>query len=139
MHAAQAMEKQVVGVTIISKSNVMYPGLLFFPAFSSISPLLCFNGKPLLHYKAFAMHGESSFHSFPHPSSASLAEMVAMHNPIQLAAISNYKLAQLTFAPPNVDSLRKTALVKNMLEILYRDTPAEWLNQMTRWVFFTPE
>lgn len=106
---------------------------------SALFPLLCFNGKPPLHYKVFAMHGESSFHSFPHPSSASLAEMVAMHNPIQLAAISNYKLAQLTFAPPNVDSLRKTALVKNMLEILYRDTPAEWLNQMTRWVFFTPE
>ncbi|KAI7877173.1 hypothetical protein K492DRAFT_209867 [Lichtheimia hyalospora FSU 10163] len=85
------------------------------------------------------MNGEHSFRSFPHPSSASLAEMVVLHNPIQLAAISNYKLAQLTFAPPNIDSLRKTALVKNMLEVLYRETPSECLNQMTRWVFFTPE
>lgn len=66
-------------------------------------------------------------------------QMVAMHNPIQLAAISNYKLAQLTFAPPDQDSMRKTALVKNMLEVLYEDTPPEWLSQMTRWVFFTPE
>ncbi|KAG0174122.1 hypothetical protein DFQ28_002754 [Apophysomyces sp. BC1034] len=65
--------------------------------------------------------------------------MAAVHNPIQLAAISNYKLAQLTFAPPNLDSLRKTAIIKNMLELIYKNTPAEWLDQMTRWEFFTPE
>ncbi|KAG1052528.1 hypothetical protein G6F43_005339 [Rhizopus delemar] len=61
------------------------------------------------------------------------------HNPIQLAAISNFKLAQLTFAPPHLDSLRKTAVIKNMLESVYSNTPPEWLQQMTRWKFFTPE
>ncbi|KAF7728005.1 hypothetical protein EC973_006770 [Apophysomyces ossiformis] len=68
-----------------------------------------------------------------------LSPMAAVHNPIQLAAISNYKLAQLTFAPPNLHSLRKTAVIKNVLELIYNDTPAEWLDQMTRWEFFTPE
>lgn len=72
-------------------------------------------------------------------SAAPLNQMVAMHNPIQLAAISNYKLAQLTFAPPDLHSMRKTALIKNMLDVLYDDTPPEWLDQMTRWQFFTPE
>ena len=67
------------------------------------------------------------------------SQMIAMHNPIQLAAISNYKLAQLTFAAPDLNSMRKTALIKNMLDTLYDDTPAEWLDQMTRWSFFTPE
>ncbi|KAI8146310.1 hypothetical protein BJV82DRAFT_666102 [Fennellomyces sp. T-0311] len=66
-------------------------------------------------------------------------QMIAMHNPIQLAAISNYKLAQLTFAAPDLHSMRKTALIKNMLDVLYDDTPPEWLDQMTRWSFFTPE
>ncbi|KAG1143982.1 hypothetical protein G6F37_000032 [Rhizopus arrhizus] len=61
------------------------------------------------------------------------------YNPIQLAAISNFKLAQLTFAPPNLHSLRKTAIVKNMLENVYSITPPEYLQQMTRWQFFTPE
>ncbi|KAI8890956.1 hypothetical protein K501DRAFT_281529 [Backusella circina FSU 941] len=61
------------------------------------------------------------------------------HNPIQLAAISNYKLAQLTFAPPDLNSLRKTAVIKNMIHDIYTTTPAEWLQQMTRWVYFTPE
>ncbi|KAI9468485.1 MAG: hypothetical protein EXX96DRAFT_106979 [Benjaminiella poitrasii] len=65
--------------------------------------------------------------------------VIDSHNPIQLAAISNYKLAQLTFAPPDLDSLRKTAVIKNMLEDVYSNTPAEWLQQMTRWQFFTPE
>jgi hypothetical protein len=64
---------------------------------------------------------------------------VASHNPIQLAAISNYKLAQLTFAPPDLHSLRKTAVIKNVLEDVYSSTPAEWLQQMTRWQYFTPE
>ncbi|KAI7885611.1 hypothetical protein K492DRAFT_203821 [Lichtheimia hyalospora FSU 10163] len=72
-------------------------------------------------------------------STSPLNQMVAMHNPIQLAAISNYKLAQLTFAPPDLDTMRRTALVKNMLDVLYQDTPPEWLDQMTRWTFFTPE
>lgn len=72
-------------------------------------------------------------------STSPLNQMVAMHNPIQLAAISNYKLAQLTFAPPDLDTMRRTALVKNMLDALYEDTPPEWLDQMTRWTFFTPE
>jgi hypothetical protein len=61
------------------------------------------------------------------------------HNPIQLAAISNYKLAQLTFAPPDLNSLRKTAIIKNVLEDVYTNTPEEWLQQMTRWQFFTAE
>lgn len=124
------------------QSPMLYPGLgaiaLLF-LHSSLFPSFVLTANYFCNYKAIAMNGEQSFRSFPHPSSASLAEMVALHNPIQLAAISNYKLAQLTFAPPNGDSLRKTALVKNMLEVLYRDTPEEWLNQMTRWVFFTPE
>ena len=61
------------------------------------------------------------------------------HNPIQLVAISNYKLAQLTFAPPDLHSLRKTAVIKNMLQDVYSSTPPEWLQQMTRWQYFTPE
>ncbi|KAI8371706.1 uncharacterized protein BYT42DRAFT_78379 [Radiomyces spectabilis] len=72
-------------------------------------------------------------------SSSSFGQLLSMDNPIQLAAISNYKLAQLTFAPPDFHSLRKTAIIKNMLDILYRDTPVEWLESMTRWEFFTPE
>ncbi|KAK4521713.1 uncharacterized protein ATC70_004247 [Mucor velutinosus] len=67
------------------------------------------------------------------------SHVVASHNPIQLAAISNYKLAQLTFAPPDLHSLRKTAVIKNMIEDVYSSTPAEWLQQMTRWQYFTPE
>lgn len=66
-------------------------------------------------------------------------QMVPSHNPIQLAAISNYKLAQLTFAPPDLHSLRKTAVIKNMLHVVYSSTPPEWLQQMTRWQYFTPE
>lgn len=65
--------------------------------------------------------------------------VVPSHNPIQLAAISNYKLAQLTFAPPDLHSLRKTAVIKNMLHVVYTSTPPEWLQQMTRWQYFTPE
>lgn len=65
--------------------------------------------------------------------------IVPSHNPIQLAAISNYKLAQLTFAPPDLHSLRKTAVIKNMLHVVYTSTPPEWLQQMTRWQYFTPE
>lgn len=61
------------------------------------------------------------------------------YSPIQLAAISNFKLAQLTFAPPDLHSLRKTAVVKNMIESIYSTTPPAWLQQMTRWQFFTPE
>ncbi|KAH8553569.1 hypothetical protein BGW37DRAFT_486195 [Umbelopsis sp. PMI_123] len=66
-------------------------------------------------------------------------QMVTIYNPIQLAAISNYKLAQLTFTTPDSFSLLKTALIKNMLEQLYEVTPPEWLDQMTRWEFFSPE
>jgi hypothetical protein len=66
-------------------------------------------------------------------------QIIPSHNPIQLAAISNYKLAQLTFAPPDLHSLRKTANIKNMIEDVYSSTPAEWLQQMTRWQYFTPE
>ncbi|ORX49417.1 hypothetical protein DM01DRAFT_316563 [Hesseltinella vesiculosa] len=62
-----------------------------------------------------------------------------LHSPIQLAAISNYKLAQLTFAPPDMHSLRKTALIKNTVEYIYNITPPEWLDEMTRWEFFTLE
>ncbi|KAI8372981.1 uncharacterized protein BYT42DRAFT_616171 [Radiomyces spectabilis] len=65
--------------------------------------------------------------------------METKSNPVHLAAISNYKLAQLTFAPPDVHSLHKTAVIKNMLDLLYRTTPSEWLSQMTRWTFLTPE
>jgi hypothetical protein len=68
-----------------------------------------------------------------------LKKVVPSHNPIQLAAISNYKLAQLTFAPPDLHSLRKTAVIKNMLHVVYTSTPPEWLQQMTRWQYFTPE
>jgi hypothetical protein len=48
-------------------------------------------------------------------------------------------LAQLTFAPPDLNSLRKTAIIKNVLEDVYTNTPEEWLQQMTRWQFFTAE
>jgi hypothetical protein len=61
------------------------------------------------------------------------------HSPIQLAAISNYKLAQLTFAPPDIHSLRKTAVIKNTAQYIYEITPKEWLDEMTRWEFFTLE
>lgn len=71
--------------------------------------------------------------------SNAMNQIVPSHNPIQLAAISNYKLAQLTFAPPDLNSLRKTAVIKNMLQRIYLDTPPEWLQQMTRWQYFTPE
>ncbi|KAI8065191.1 hypothetical protein BC940DRAFT_304421 [Gongronella butleri] len=62
-----------------------------------------------------------------------------LHSPVQLAAVSNYKLAQLTFAPPDMHSLRKTALIKNTVEYIYNVTPPEWLDEMTRWQFFTLE
>ncbi|RUS23920.1 hypothetical protein BC938DRAFT_474409 [Jimgerdemannia flammicorona] len=72
-------------------------------------------------------------------SSSPLAQLHSLYNPIQLAAISNYKLAQLTFTTPDSHSMRKTTLVKNMLELLYEVTPPEWLDQMTRWEFFSPD
>ncbi|KAF7724112.1 hypothetical protein EC973_001296 [Apophysomyces ossiformis] len=68
-----------------------------------------------------------------------LQPMLISQNPIQLAAISNYKLAQLTFIPPDAESLRRMTLVKNTLEVVYRDTPAEWLSTMKRWHFFSAE
>ncbi|OZJ06696.1 hypothetical protein BZG36_00452 [Bifiguratus adelaidae] len=73
------------------------------------------------------------------PPQHPLARMHSAYNPIQLAAITNYKLAQLTFAAPDGQALLKTTLAKNMLDHLYQVTPAEWLEQMTRWKFFTPE
>ncbi|KAI7904538.1 uncharacterized protein BX663DRAFT_559557 [Cokeromyces recurvatus] len=60
-------------------------------------------------------------------------------NQIRIAAVSNYKLAQLTFAPPNNFTLRKTALIKNLVNIIYRHTPREYLSKLTRWQYFTPE
>ncbi|KAI9269952.1 hypothetical protein BY458DRAFT_456359 [Sporodiniella umbellata] len=70
---------------------------------------------------------------------ASLKKSPIFYSPIQLAAISNFKLAQLTFAPPDLHSLRKTAVIKNTIEHIYSSVPAAWLQQMTRWQFFTPE
>lgn len=61
-------------------------------------------------------------------------------NRIRLAGVSNYKLAQLTFAPPDDRTLRKTALIKNLVEIVYNHTPNQHLtNCMVRWEYFTPE
>ncbi|KAG2194885.1 hypothetical protein INT46_001615 [Mucor plumbeus] len=61
-------------------------------------------------------------------------------NQIRIAALSNYKLSQLTFAPPDNCTLRKTALIKNIVEIIYQHTPNEYLTtQMKRWNYFTPE
>lgn len=61
-------------------------------------------------------------------------------NRIRIAAISNYKLAQLTFSPPDDCTLRKTALIKNIVKIIYQHTPNEYLTtQMMRWEYFTPE
>ncbi|GAN08880.1 hypothetical protein MAM1_0229c08399 [Mucor ambiguus] len=61
-------------------------------------------------------------------------------NRIRLAAVSNYKLAQLTFAPPDNRTLRKTASIKNLVEIVYKHTPNEHLTKrMARWEYFTPE
>ncbi|KAI8970252.1 hypothetical protein BDF20DRAFT_890133 [Mycotypha africana] len=73
------------------------------------------------------------------PFSCSTAHIITSHNPIQLAAISNFKLAQLTFAPPDLHSLRKTAIIKNVIEDIYSNTPSDWLQQMTRWQYLTPE
>ncbi|CAM0140606.1 unnamed protein product [Umbelopsis sp. WA50703] len=89
---------------------------------------------------------DSTNHDIPSPPKLctklitdSRLQMATIYNPIQLAAISNYKLAQLTFTTPDDSSLLKTALIKNMLEKLYEVTPPEWLDQMTRWEFFSPE
>ncbi|KAL0083631.1 hypothetical protein J3Q64DRAFT_1748464 [Phycomyces blakesleeanus] len=68
-------------------------------------------------------------------SALSTQKSIPLHKPIQLAAISNYKLAQLTFAPPDLHSLRKTAIIKNVLETIYKETPPQWLDQLTRWTF----
>ncbi|SAL98140.1 hypothetical protein [Absidia glauca] len=81
----------------------------------------------------------SSTTSLKSSSSLLSQPLLSKDNPIQLAAISNYKLAQLTFSAPDWNSLRKTALIKNMAEVIYADTPPEWLDQMCRWQFFTPE
>ncbi|SAM03112.1 hypothetical protein [Absidia glauca] len=61
------------------------------------------------------------------------------NSPKHLAAISNYKLAQLTFAPPDIHSLRKTATIKNAIQLIYNTTPMECLTEMIRWEFFTLE
>lgn len=57
----------------------------------------------------------------------------------QLAAWSNYKLAQLTFAPPDIHTLRKTAIIKNAIQHIYDLAPVDGLTEMTRWEFFTLE
>ncbi|KAL9540679.1 hypothetical protein MBANPS3_009545 [Mucor bainieri] len=73
-------------------------------------------------------------------SLSSLAKKSPPTNRIRLAAVSNYKLAQLTFAPPDDRTLRKTALIKNLVEIAYKHTPHEHLTKhMARWEYFTPE
>ncbi|KAL7315567.1 hypothetical protein PS15m_004771 [Mucor circinelloides] len=78
--------------------------------------------------------------STPFLSLNSLAKKSPPTNRIRLAAVSNYKLAQLTFAPPNDCTLRKTALIKNLVEIIYKHTPNEHLaKNMVRWGYFTPE
>lgn len=59
-----------------------------------------------------------------------------MLNKCRLAAVSNYKLAQLTFSTMDHGSLKKTALIKNLLVQLYDDDQDYG---MTRWEFFTPE
>ncbi|KAI8882070.1 hypothetical protein K501DRAFT_316331 [Backusella circina FSU 941] len=59
-----------------------------------------------------------------------------MINKCRLAAVSNYKLAQLTFSTMDHGSLKRTALIKNLLEQLYHDDQDY---DMTRWEFFTPE
>lgn len=87
---------------------------------------------------------KESYNCPPPKSSSQLSSimnqpLLSKDNPIQLAAISNYKLAQLTFSAPDLNSMRKTALIKNMAEVIYTDTPPEWLDQMRRWQFFTPE
>ncbi|KAF1804748.1 hypothetical protein V8B55DRAFT_1497542 [Mucor lusitanicus] len=70
----------------------------------------------------------------------SLANKSPPTNRIRLAAVSNYKLAQLTFAPPDNCTLRRTALIKNLVEIVYKHTPHEHLTKhMARWGYFTPE
>ncbi|KAK4519667.1 translocon subunit [Mucor velutinosus] len=73
-------------------------------------------------------------------SLTSLAKKEPSTNRIRLAAVSNYKLAQMTFAPPDDRTLRKTALIKNLVEIVYKHTPNEQLTKhMVRWEYFTPE
>lgn len=78
--------------------------------------------------------------STPFLSLNSLAKKSPPTNRIRLAAVSNYKLAQLTFAPPDDCTLRKTALIKNLVAIIYKHTPNEHLaKHMVRWGYFTPE
>lgn len=80
------------------------------------------------------------YNSIHDDDTSALHQLVdGLHSPIQLAAISNYKLAQLTFAPPDLHSLRKTAIIKNTVSYIYEVTPNEWLEDMTRWDFFTLE
>jgi hypothetical protein len=73
-------------------------------------------------------------------SQNTLKKKMPPSNQIRIAALSNYKLSQLTFAPPDNCTLRKTALIKNIVEIIYQHTPNEYLTtQMKRWNYFTPE
>ncbi|ORZ26008.1 hypothetical protein BCR42DRAFT_401410 [Absidia repens] len=83
----------------------------------------------------------SLLHQLNYQDAASILHQLVdeQNSPVQLAAISNYKLAQLTFAPPDIHSLRKTAVIKNTAQYIYDITPKEWLNEMTRWEFFTLE
>ncbi|KAL1916717.1 uncharacterized protein VTP21DRAFT_5421 [Calcarisporiella thermophila] len=49
------------------------------------------------------------------------------YTPDQMAAMTNYKLAQLTFSSYDSHSMRKRLLIKNFLERFYRNTPPEFL------------
>jgi hypothetical protein len=64
---------------------------------------------------------------------------IISYNLIRLAAVSNYKLAQLTFEAPSRSTLQRTMHVKKMLDELYQRTPPDWFSQMVRWEFLTVE
>ncbi|KAI8083265.1 uncharacterized protein B0P05DRAFT_586015 [Gilbertella persicaria] len=60
-------------------------------------------------------------------------------NQARLAALSNYKLAIITFTPTSNGTLRKTALIKNLIQDIYQKIPFEYIDNMVRWEFFRPE
>ncbi|KAI8375371.1 hypothetical protein EDC96DRAFT_562431 [Choanephora cucurbitarum] len=71
--------------------------------------------------------------------SCSTNKATGRHNQTRLAAVSNYKLALITFTSPNHTTLRRTALIKNLVHTIYERIPIDTLEGMVRWEIFKPE
>ncbi|OBZ91324.1 hypothetical protein A0J61_00647 [Choanephora cucurbitarum] len=71
--------------------------------------------------------------------SCSTNKAAARYNQTRLAAVSNYKLALITFTSPNHTTLRRTALIKNLVHTIYERVPVDALEGMVRWELFKPE